>query len=293
VNEPEDIQLAFQPYYEKTVVGEQVDYQKLYELQAKLIAYQIYFHEEIEEFSRFFFAGRLKSTVKDHAQMNKILDTAVSRFVQKPEEEKEEFRSNLISFRNLYAFLAQIIPFQDSDLEKLYTYLRFLQNKLPKRSQSPLYDIEDDVALKYYRLQKISEGSIKLEKSRVGSVDGPTEVGTAAEDKTEVQLSKLIDLLNERFKTNFTLADELFFESVKEATIRDSKVREAAVVNPIDTFSFVLDKRMNDVIVDRVGQNEEIAARFLNEPDFKKIVFDRLVKEIWERIRKEEGLDVV
>ena len=75
VNEPEDIQLAFQPYYEKTVVGEQVDYQKLYELQAKLFSYQVYFPEDIEEFARFFFAGRTKSTVKDHAQMNKILDT--------------------------------------------------------------------------------------------------------------------------------------------------------------------------------------------------------------------------
>lgn len=290
VNEPEEIQAAFQPYYEKTVVGEQVDYQKLYELQAKLFSYQIYFPEEIEEFARFFFAGRVKSTIKDHAQMNKILDTAVSRFAKKPEEEKEEFRSNLISFRNLYAFLSQIIPFQDSDLEKLYTYLRFLQNKLPKRNQSPIYDIEGDVSLKYYRLQKISEGSIKLEKGKQDGIDGPTEVGTAAADKAEVELSKIIELLNERFKTDFTLADELFLESVKEATVHDLKVREAAIVNPLDAFFFVLDRRMNDVIVDRVDQNEVMAARFLNDPAFKKVIMDVFVRQIWERIRREEGV---
>jgi type I restriction enzyme R subunit len=224
--------------------------------------------------------------------MNKILDPAVGRFIAKPEEEKEEFRSNLNTFRNLYAFLAQIIPFQDSDLEKLYTFLRFLQRKLPKRNESPIYGIEDDVALKYYRLQKISEGSIKLEKSKLGAVDGPTEVGTAAEGKVELQLSKIIELLNERFKTDFTLADELFLESVKEATVHDSKVREAAVVNPIDAFSFVLDKRMNDVMVDRVDKNEEMAARFLNDPEFKKVIMDVITKQVWERIRKEEGVVV-
>jgi len=33
-----------------------------------------------------------------------------------------------------------------------------------------------------------------------------------------------------------------------------------------------------------------MAARFLNEPDFKKLVMDVITKQIWERIRKEEGI---
>lgn len=41
------------------------------------------------------------------------------------------------AFRNLYAFLSQVIPYQDSDLEKLYTYLRYLVLKLPKRKNGP------------------------------------------------------------------------------------------------------------------------------------------------------------
>ena len=69
-----------------------------------------------------------------------------------------------------------------------------------------------------------------------------------------------------------------------------SKVKEAAVVNPVDVLSFVLDKRMNDVIVDRVDQNEAMAARFLNDPEFKKVIMDVLTKQVWEKIRKEEGI---
>ncbi|MGA2641359.1 MAG: type I restriction endonuclease, partial [Spirochaetia bacterium] len=92
VNQPEEIQEAFQPYYEKTIVGERVDYKKLYEIQTKLASYQVYFTEEVEEFCRFFFASRRNSTTGDHANMNKILDVAVGRFVLKPDDEKEEIR---------------------------------------------------------------------------------------------------------------------------------------------------------------------------------------------------------
>ena len=72
-------------------------------------------------------------------------------------EECEELRARLIAFRNLYAFLSQIIPYGDSDLEKLYTYVRFLLPKLPRRDSGPQYHFDDEVSLKYYRLQKISE----------------------------------------------------------------------------------------------------------------------------------------
>ena len=168
--------------------------------------------------------------------------------------------------------LSQILPFQDSDLEKLYTYLRFLHTKLPKREQSKIFDIEGDVALKYYRLQKISEGSIKLQRGKEGSVDGPSEVGTAKDDKTEIELSKIIEVLNEKFKTDFTPADELFIDSVREDAVRDQQVRDAAVANTIDNFQYIFDKRVDDLFVDRMEQNENITSKFLNDPEFKKVI---------------------
>jgi predicted house-cleaning noncanonical NTP pyrophosphatase (MazG superfamily) len=68
------------------------------------------------------------------------------------------------------AFLSQIIPFQDTDLEKLYTFIRLLIPRLPKRSIGPGVVFDDEVNLKYYRLQKTSEGSISLIPIRAGYV---------------------------------------------------------------------------------------------------------------------------
>ncbi len=162
--------------------------------------------------------------------------------------------------------------------------------KLPKREQSPIYDIEGDVALQYYRLQKISEGSIALAKGKGGSVDGPVEVGTEEAEAVKEELSKIIEILNEKFKTDFTPADELFIESVREDAMRDQQVREAAAANTIDNFSFIFKKRIEDLFVDRMEQNEAIAARFLNDEEFQKVVYAFLLKQVYEKVRKEMGV---
>src|SRR5690606_5493976 len=113
--------------------------------------------------------------------MNATLDSAVERFrhlVEISLEDAEIWRSILTSFRNLYTFLSQIIPYQDSELEKLYTFLRHLSAKLPRRSGGPQYNFDDEIYLEYYRLQKISEGSIDLRDGESRKLDGPREVGT-------------------------------------------------------------------------------------------------------------------
>jgi hypothetical protein len=106
--------------------------------------------------------------------MNAILDPAVDRFrslMDTDEDGAELWRKKLTTFRNLYAFLSQVIPYQDSDLEKLYTYLRHLASKLPRRRTGPQYAFDDDVRLEYFRLQKISEGSISLNEGKADPLD--------------------------------------------------------------------------------------------------------------------------
>ncbi len=157
--------------------------------------------------------------------MSGILDRAVERFRERDEEEPETAKALLVNFRNMYGFLSQVIPYQDSDLERLYTYLRFLLTKLPKRDPGPGYHLEEEVELQYYRLQKISEGQIDLNAGDGKPLKGPSNVGTGQED-LEIKLSELIDILNERFGTDFTQADQLFFDQIQEEAIRERDVAE-------------------------------------------------------------------
>jgi len=196
-------------------------------------------------------------------------------------------KQSLKAFRNLYAFLSQVIPFQDTDLEKLYSYVRFLLTKLPRGDYGPVYRFDDDVALKYYRLQKIGEGSIDLEAGRSEPISGPTAVGTKPARPDEIELSRLIDLLNERFGTEFKPGDQLFFDSIREDAVADSSLRQAALANTMENFSYVFRKALEGLFIDRMDQNEEITARYMNEEQFREMVSEHMLKEVYDHIRHE------
>jgi type I restriction enzyme R subunit len=285
VNEQDEILKAFQPYYERTIIGERAEPRQLYELQAKLNEYQVYYKTEVEEFARVFYRPKQKQTTADHATINACIDPAVKRYEDLEEEIREEFRKTLVAFRNLYSFMAQIIPFQDSDLEKLYSYIRFLLNKLPRGDRGPVYSFDDDVTLKFYRLQKIGEGSIVMEPGATYEVSGPTSVGTGVARDDEIELSKLIDILNERFGTEFKPGDELFFESIREDAVADSNLRQAALANTQENFGYVFRKALEGLFIDRMEQNEEITAKYMNETQFREAVFQHLLREVYEKIR--------
>ena len=223
--------------------------------------------------------------------MNACIDPAVHRYTQLADEEREEFRRTLVAYRNLYSFLSQVIPFQDSDLEKLYSYMRFLLTKLPKGDRGPVYDFDDEVALRYYRLQKISEGSIALEPGVGGEVAGPVEVGSRAARDSMIGLSQLIDILNERFGTDFKPGDQLFLESIREDALADPAIRQAALANTMENFGYVFLKALEGLFIDRMEQNEEITVRFMNDQAFQELVGKHLLEKVYEQVRQEQARD--
>ncbi len=285
VNDTKEILDSFQPYYEQTTVGERAEPRQLYELQAKLEEKRVFYGLEVEEFARIFYKPPEKQNVHDHAKLNAILDPCVNRFRELDEEEQEAYRKVLVAYKNLYAFLTQVIPFQDADLEKLYSFVRFLLTKLPKQSGGPIYSFDEEIALKYYRLEKSYEGGIVLKKSKIADLDGPTEVGTSAGHKERIHLSKLIEILNERFGTEFKPADQLFFDSIKEDAISDSRLRKAAEVNTLENFCYVFKKVLDDLFIERMEANEDITAKFMNEHEFRDTVTEYLAREVFEQIR--------
>lgn len=290
VNDRKEIQEAFKQYYEGAEMGEEVPPSRLYEIKAELDGSGIYLAEEVQRFCEVYFKPKLRQSPSDHQVMNATLDPAVDRFrvlLDKDEDEAELWRGKLIAFKNLYAFLSQVIPYQDTDLEKTYTFLRHLSNKLPKRKGGDRYHFDDEVRLEYYRLQKIAEGSISLKEGAAVPLDGPKEVGSGLVREEAVALSKLIDLINERFGTDFTEADQLFFDQLVEAAVLDESLQQAAMVNPEDKFALVFNNLLETLFIERMDQNEEIFARYMNDGQFQKVVVSWLASEVYRKLRGE------
>ena len=294
VNDREEIQEAFKVYYEGAEMGEEVDPARMYVVKGELDASGVYLDEEVERFCVIYFKAKRRQSASDHQAMNAALDPAVSRFAirrEEDEEEAEDWRGKVQAFLNLYGFLSQVIPYQDSDLERLYVFLRHLAAKLPRRRSGPAYRFDDEVQLEYYRLQKISEGSISLEEGEARPLDGPTEVGTGLARPQPVPLSQLIDIVNSRFGTDFNQADQFFFDQVVEAAMANDGVRQAAAVNPGDKFELVFKGLLKNLFAERMDQNEDIFVRFMNDESFQNVVTSWMSSEAYRRLRSDDGAD--
>lgn len=296
VNDRAEIQEVFKTYYDGAVLGEQVDPARMYQIKSELEASGIYLAEEVERFTSIYFKPKQRQSAQDHQAMNAALDPAVSRFQalqERDEEEAEVWRGRLKAFGNLYGFLSQVIPYQDSDLERLYVFLRHLGAKLPRRKGGTPYQFDEEVRLEYYRLQKISEGSISLQEGQGQALDGPAEVGSGVAREESVPLSQLIDILNERFGTEFNQADQLFFDQIVEVAVTDDGLKQAASANPEDKFELVFKNLVERLFVERMDQNEDLFVRFMNNQVFQRVATTWMAEQAYRRLRATASGDAV
>ena len=283
-NDEDDIYKAFKPYYETTPVGENADPHRLSELQHRLLEWAIFTLADVTEFAKLWYRAKRDHSATDHRLMNAVLDVVVQRFQDREEDEQEAFRGQLTAYRNLYAFLSQIIPYQDTDLERLYAFVRNLLAKLPPPGDGQAFVLDDEVALRFFRLQQMSEGSIDLLGGEANPLKGPTDVGTARAKDEDVTLSSLIDRLNERFGTDFTEADQLFFDQILASAENNENIAEAARANSFKDFASYLDRMLDDLFIARMEGNEEIFSRVMTDTEFRSVAHEHLAGEIFYRV---------
>lgn len=285
VNDRQTILDSFQPYFEETTVEPATDPNLLYDLKNRLDSFRLYLPEEIEGLAISFFVPQL--TKNQQAKLNRWVDPAVDRFKALEDEDRQDlFKKMLQQWLSLYSFLSQIVPFQDAELEKFYAYGRLLVTKLPKKEISERLKVHDEVALEYYRLEKVAEGSILMEPQTIYGLPGQTETGIKRAAEEHDKLSSIIGMLNDRFGTEFTEADRLFFDQIVAQALEDEVLMKQAQINTMDNFRYGFHDRIKELMVDRMEQNSEIVSRVLSNKAFSRLVLEWALKEVWGRIKR-------
>jgi type I restriction enzyme R subunit len=125
-NEADKIKIAFEPYYDTTLLSEATDPNLLYEIQSRLAAYPVFTVVDIDRFARIYFDPK-----RAQDQLYSALAPVVARFNALGRDEQQDCRSHLTDYIRLYAFLSRVLTFADADLEKLYVFARYLRRLLP------------------------------------------------------------------------------------------------------------------------------------------------------------------
>jgi type I restriction enzyme R subunit len=286
VNDPENIYRAFKPYYDKTELAKVSDPATLEALKHQLEQVQVYHGSEVEAFAQVFYKPIERQGAADHAHMQRHLQPAVDRFKAIAEQTgREEFRAKLSAYVNVYAFLSQIVPYADRELEMLYSFGRFLLPHLPLDGDSTVVQVGEEVALQYYRLERVFSGAIAVQEGEAQYIKSPADVGSGKPKDEKAPLSEIIEVLNERFGTQFSEEDRLFFEQIKEKACKSDRVIQTAMANPLDKFELGIHKIIENLMIERIAENDKIVTRYMADQEFQGSAFPILAREIFEAVR--------
>lgn len=265
-NDAEEIKKSFDPFYETTILGEATDPNKLFDLQTALDAFQVYTPEQVQEFSQ-----KIVSNIPVD-QLHSILDAAAEVFRNTLiEEQQEDFRAKCKSYVRLYVFLAQIVPFVNPYLERLYLFLNHLQNKLGRPIDADLAQgILDNIDMDSYRLQREGEFNIKLSQGDELK-PMPTGIGGGVAEPEMEYLSNIVKAFNDRFGTTFTNEDKVkkMTEELMQDVANDAEFLNAFRYSDEQNAKITFEDVLKRKLIDHIETNFEVFKEYNDNKEFR------------------------
>jgi type I site-specific restriction-modification system R (restriction) subunit len=276
-NDAAEIQAAFEPYYETTLLSEATDPNLLYEIQTQLGSFPVYTEADVNGFARIYFDPKATQD-----QLYAALAPLVERFKGVSEKEQYDFRGQLTDYVRLYAFLAQVLTFADAGLEKLYVFARHLRRLLPADRFELPREVQQNIDMESYRIQQTGNAKIVLER-KGGNLDPQSARGGHGLPPEEIEsLSRIIAVLNERFGLNLGPEHRVTLEQLMEKLDGDAALDAAVRVNTRENVRLTFDHKVESVIQEIVDSNFELYQRITDDRGFgeaiKNFLFDQYLR---------------
>ena len=277
-NTQEEIQAAFQPYYEATVLESETDPNSIYDIKRKLDDFHVYQYKEIEVFAKKFY----QKTTPTLDGLSSILKPSLERYEALENKQKDEFKSLLHSFNRLYAFIIQVCRMFDKDMQKLYVFTKYLTKVLPK-DDSEKVNLNDELLLEYYKLQKTADGKITLQEEE-GVIPPVVGTGDAGNNKEKDTLSEIIDKFNKKFGTSFTEQDKVLAQ-LKADMMQNEQMANSAKSGDKTAFRTLYNKQFNDIAINRYEQNDSFFKGLFENADKLKFIKEMLLADVYNELR--------
>ena len=262
VNEPDQVQEAFQQYYQTTTLAAETDPNRLYDLQSQLEGFDLYDAGTIDQFCHIFY----ESSQPDEL-LQGILDGVVERWSALETDDREAFRSTLQSYIRLYGYISQLITFTDVALEKLYIFGRSFNKKLPKREHPDLQDVLESVDLDSFRVQKTHDRLQLPLEATDSEVEGMGSDVAIIREPEQDFLSNIVDALNTAYQTDFTTEDKVDIETIHQKVHENEALRQVMEGDNTETNKrYKFEQVINEILLDFVNSKLELYTK-LSKPE--------------------------
>jgi type I restriction enzyme R subunit len=280
VNQTDDIKEAFQPYYTTTLLSEGTDPNILHDLEREVRGFKFFSDLEVNGFVDELYSGATPD------KLNHIIDGVVSRIQGEnlTLEELEDFKSTVFQYLKKYAFISQIVTFEDPLLEKLYIFLKYLVRKLPRRENPLPYEVLEAINMETYKVQKKVDTNITLETK-----DGVLEPLSGGDGKGPLEedvdaLSKIIKEINERYGTSFSDSDRVILNDLSKRLAASDVLKGSVANNSKDAAKLKFDQLFQDELVGVLDNHFSLYQKLDQSPELKKFVQERVFEYVIKKI---------
>ena len=227
-NTAEEIQASFERFYDQSL-AQPTDPNVLYTMEHDLMSAGVLDVDEMTAAA----TALLSDDPALQPQIYANLEPAVMRFVALDDDAQTELRAKLTQYCRAYAFVSQVMPWTDADLERMFLYGKLLLAELPASDSDPIPQLSRSVQLTHLRLSVTGEGSIELGDDTEPGVALPGEGKGSANEPEKDKLSALIEMMNEKYGADLGEPDKVWIDQQRAMILDDEDVARNRSLRPL------------------------------------------------------------
>ena len=291
VNTADEIKEAFEPYYEATILDEEINPNLIYDTRKLIRDFGLYNDSDIENFLKIFLK-KGKQTNADLGKMTSLLKPIVDRYKALEEDKRFEYKKTIRNFVKWYSYITQISRMFDKKLHEEYTFCQYLEKLLPRATNNKDVDLEDKLKLEFYKLEQSFKGDISLsptvEKQTLTNPKTLKTTGMGVEQ--DELLDTIITKINDRFKGIFTEGDRVIVETIYKKCVKDNKkLQMQAKKNDEEVFNqSIFPEIFQKVTQECYMESMKAFSKLFEDKNFYQSVMEEISKEAYKDLRNKQ-----
>jgi type I restriction enzyme R subunit len=272
-NDTDTIKDSFEAYYMTTVLSEETDPNKLYDMVSEMEQHQVYTDHHVDTIVELY----LKAAERD--RLDPILDVCANNYRELDEDEQVSFKGNAKAFVRTYGFLGAILPYGNVEWEKLSLFLSLLIPKLPSPKEDDLSKgILEAVDLDSYRAEIKQTMSVVLEDEAEYVVEpSPTGSGGGRPEAEMDLLSSILESFHDMCgNIDWQDQDQVIkhIATIPAAVSKDTAYQNAMKNSDKQNARLEGERALDKAVMNMMKDNMELFKQYTDNPSFKKWLAD-------------------
>ena len=283
-NTADSIKASFLPFFEDTLLGDDIDVNIVYQYLGKLRDFHLWSTEAEEK------VFDIYTKTQDMGKLTSVFKPVLSDFNGLSEDDRFAVRHLVRVFNRFYSYMAQIVRTFDVELYKTYVFTEILYKLLPKNPHEKV-DLDGKLRLEHNKLEEGFSGSIVLQPTKEDKTleNEKGGSGSAPEEKRDL-LDNIIDKINIMYQGNFTEADRVIVETIYDAIQKQGKkLTKQAKNSDVNMFAQnIFPKVFEKIAQECYTQQMDSFAKLFEEPSFYQRVMEEMGRAMYFNLKNGE-----